>query len=109
MLGPNDHHFAKDEVTGVLVQKPGLGPLQPSDDDMRSAAERTKDFKLREEALATASSEIRKEALAMEQRQAAMDAKEAELNRRLAELDALTSGESEAPAGKRRALATERA
>ena len=106
--GPNDFHFSKDPVTGVLVQKPGLGEFEPTPADKQSAADRAAEYRRKDEELDRIKADIRGEALALEERSAGMDAREAALAAREAELETLTAPNAETPA-KRRALATERA
>lgn len=112
MPGPNDHHFAKNAVTGALEQQPGLGEFEPSEKARKAAAAEAEEHRLKEEALARAGAEIRNEAAALEERQRAFEAKEAALAAREAALAAREAGSGEGLADegavKPRASATER-
>lgn len=103
---PNSFHFV--EVEGKLIQRPGLGSEEPDAKEFAEAAAASERIRAQEAALESAKAEVRREALELEERAVEAkrleDARQAEFDRKMAELEEREKAAAEREAEAKRVL-----
>lgn len=111
MPGPNDFHYAQDEKTGVLVMRQGLGADEPSEAEHQRQQREALAREEKEAALARAQQSLEAMGEELSAREAAIAERERRLLEREKELTESVSADvaaAENAAPARRKVATER-